>query len=81
MMRVGAAVLVELQSSGLLTRLAASRGPAPDAEQTEEGASAEERPERGPNLLATLLREELARDDHPSLVRIGDPDRPLWWLG
>ena len=37
-------------------------------------------PERGPNLLATLLREELARDDHPSLVRLGDADRPLWWL-
>ena len=39
-----------------------------------------ERPERGAGLLATLLREELARDDHPMLVRGGDPDRPWWWL-
>jgi hypothetical protein len=81
LMRVGAAVLVELQASGLLTRLAASRGPAPEvADPDEEEKRTEERPERGPNLLATLLREELARDDHPSLVRIGDADRPLWWL-
>jgi hypothetical protein len=81
LMRVGAAVIVELQASGLLARLAASRGPAPEvAEQGGEDAPAPERPERGPNLLATLLREELARDDHPSLVRIGDADRPLWWL-
>jgi hypothetical protein len=85
LLRVGAAVLVELQASGLLPRLAASRGPAPEGgeEGGEEGADAEpaeERPERGPNLLATLLREELARDDHPSLVRIGEADRPLWWL-
>jgi hypothetical protein len=37
--------------------------------------------ERGPAaLLSTLLREELARDDHPTLVRIGDPERPMWWL-
>jgi hypothetical protein len=81
LMRVGAAVIVELQATGLLTRLAASRGPAPEvADQDAQETPAEERPERGPNLLATLLREELARDDHPSLVRIGDPDRPLWWL-
>jgi hypothetical protein len=85
LLRVGAAVLVELQASGLLPRLAAARGPAPEGgeEGGEEGAEAEpaeERPERGPNLLATLLREELARDDHPSLVRIGDADHPLWWL-
>ena len=81
LLRVGAAVLVELQASGLLARLAASRGPAPDiTEPSGEDAPADERPERGPNLLATLLREELARDDHPSLIRVGDPDRPLWWL-
>jgi hypothetical protein len=81
LMRVGAAVLVELRGSGLLARLAAARGQASDgADRGEDDAPAEERPERGPNLLATLLREELAREDHPSLVRIGVPDRPLWWL-
>lgn len=81
LLRVGAAVLVELQRSGLLARLAASRGPGPEASDTppEEGTAAD-RPERGPNLLATLLREELAREDHPSLVRLGDAGRPLWWL-
>jgi hypothetical protein len=26
------------------------------------------------------VREELWRDDHPSLVRIGDENRPQWWL-
>jgi hypothetical protein len=81
LMRVGAAVLVELQASGLLQRLAASRGAPPDGgEESADAEPAEERPERGPNLLATLLREELARDDHPSLIRIGEADRPLWWL-
>ncbi|MGZ8563773.1 MAG: hypothetical protein ACXWWU_09155, partial [Candidatus Limnocylindria bacterium] len=55
------------------------------AAEADEAAAAEpsesaSRPERGPNLLATLLREELARDDHPSLIRLGDADRPLWWL-
>jgi hypothetical protein len=81
LMRVGAAVLVELQASGLLVRLAASRGPAPEAsDEASEASPAEDRPERGPNLLATLLREELAREDHPSLIRIGDADRPMWWL-
>ncbi|MGZ8563772.1 MAG: hypothetical protein ACXWWU_09150 [Candidatus Limnocylindria bacterium] len=82
--RIGAAVLVELQRAGLLSRVSAARGAAPEAE-ADEAAAAEpsesaSRPERGPNLLATLLREELARDDHPSLIRIGDADRPLWWL-
>ena len=47
LMRVGAAVLVELQRSGLLARLAASRGPAPEASDTapEEGTP-DDRPER-----------------------------------
>jgi hypothetical protein len=86
--RIGAALLVELERSGLLARVSASRGTAHESDQASRsadeqpihGPDAGERPERGPNLLATLLREELARDDHPSLVRIGDPDRPLWWL-
>ena len=87
LVRIGAAVLVELQRAGLLSRVSAARGPAPEPEEAEsapaettEAPVPTERPERGPNLLATLLREELARDDHPSLVRIGDADRPLWWL-
>ncbi len=92
LVRIGAAVLVELEHSGLLSRLSAARNGAPEAdeviatgEQGEEEEASEpaervDRAERGPNLLATLLREELARDDHPSLVRIGDADRPLWWL-
>jgi len=84
LVRIGAAVLVELQRSGLLSRVSASRGAAPEPDATEPAAPASpdaaERPDRGPNLLATLLREELGRDDHPSLVRIGDADRALWWL-
>ena len=81
LIRMGAAVLVELQRSGLLARLATSRGPAPDAgDAPPEGGVTVDRPERGPNLLATLLHEELARDDHPSLTRLGEAGRPLWWL-
>jgi hypothetical protein len=34
----------------------------------------------GSQLAATLVREELWRDDHPVLVRIGDESRPQWWL-
>jgi hypothetical protein len=34
----------------------------------------------GGMMLAALLREELWRDDHPNLVRIGDAERPMWWL-
>jgi hypothetical protein len=35
---------------------------------------------RGSTLLAALLREELWREDHPDLVRLGEPERPMWWL-
>jgi hypothetical protein len=79
MMRIAAAVLLELDRSGLLRRLAQSR-----ANGGEPDGAAEERDprmERGPAaLLSTLLREELAREDHPSLVRLGEPERPVWWL-
>jgi hypothetical protein len=34
----------------------------------------------GPALLAVLLREELWREDHPTLLRVGDPQNPAWWL-
>ena len=49
-------------------------GPATDdpvADRVERG---------GPALLAVLLREELWREDHPTLVRVGDPQNPSWWL-
>ncbi|MEX0709931.1 MAG: hypothetical protein WD116_01865 [Chloroflexota bacterium] len=85
LVRIGAALLVELQGSGLLARVAAARTATPPSEEDDQlGApdpqAAAERVERGPLLLGTLLREELARDDHPSLLRIGDAERPLWWL-
>jgi hypothetical protein len=74
--RIAGAVLLGLQRSGLLRRVAAGRTngegeePAPDARLERGGAA----------LLATLLREELWRDEHRSLVRLGDADRPQWWL-
>jgi hypothetical protein len=91
--RVAAAVLLELQRSGLLGRVARTRAAAlPDANaegdadtspEAGEDGQADERAEtssRGSTLLASLLREELWRDDHPELVRLGEPDRPSWWL-
>ena len=67
-----------LQRSGLLRRVAMGRSgngdgddePAPDARLERGGAA----------LLATLLREELWRDEHRSLIRLGDADEPQWWL-
>jgi hypothetical protein len=78
--RIACAVLLELERTGLLRRLVQARPPG-----EEEAAAAEEtlgdRVERGgPALLAVLLREELWRDDHPTLARVGDPHRPTWWL-
>ncbi len=71
--RVVAAVLAELGSSGLLLRIVAGRG--------EHGGEPSERIDTGgPQMIAGLIREELWREDHPSLVRIGDDARPLWWL-
>jgi hypothetical protein len=80
--RIAAAVLLELQRSGLLRRVAQPRGPAGDEPPADdEAAAGVQRLERaGAALLGTLLREELWRDDHPSLVRLGEPDRPVWWL-
>ena len=74
--RIAAAVVLGLQRSGLLRRVAAGRtngdgdDPVPDARLERGGAA----------LLATLLREELWREEHRSLVRLGDADRPQWWL-
>ncbi|HYM51999.1 MAG TPA: hypothetical protein VEW45_00775 [Candidatus Dormibacteraeota bacterium] len=79
MSRIAAAVLLELQRVGLLRRLAHGRSSEGDSES--EAAASDERLERGgPALLGKLLREELWRDDHRSLVRLGEGDRPAWWL-
>ena len=71
--RVVAAITVELARTGLLRRLAGSRASGEDgpAGRIDGG---------GPHLLADLVREELWREDHPTLVRLGDDDRPQWWL-
>jgi hypothetical protein len=77
--RIAAAVVMGLQRSGLLRRVAAGRA-------NDEGAG-EREPARdarlehaGATLLATLLREELWREEHRSLVRLGDAEEPQWWL-
>jgi hypothetical protein len=76
--RIAAAVLIELSSTGLLRRLAQLR---PGGGDIGDGGAREGRIERtGPTMLATLMREELWRDDHPAWTRFGDPDRPMWWL-
>jgi hypothetical protein len=71
--RVVAAIVAELSRSGLLRRLTAARG-------SDDEASGDRLEGGGPQLLATLIHEELWRDDHPTLVRIGDESRPSWWL-
>lgn len=73
--RITAAVLVELERAGLLRRLGALRAGDRDGDETEERLDGS-----GHAILAQLLREELWRDDHPSLVRLGDEARPTWWL-
>jgi hypothetical protein len=73
MLRVVAAVVAELGRSGLLRRLAATR-------PGDEDDAPHDRIDGGPQLVATLVREELWRDDHPALVRIGDGNAPQWWL-
>ncbi len=74
LLRVVSAIVAELGASGLLRRLAASRTP-DDEEPREDRIEG-----GGPQLLSSLVREELWRDDHPSLVRLGDDSRPSWWL-
>jgi hypothetical protein len=92
--RIAGAVLLELQSTGLLRRVAVVRGVGDaDSERHLHTDGAEEAPPSGETrdprvdrigsgagLLATLLREELWRDDHPGLVRLGDAEDPAWWL-
>lgn len=70
--RVIASVLEEMARTGLLVRLARPRGSDEEGGDRIEGG--------GPSLLASLIHEELWRDDHPTLVRIGDDRRPTWWL-
>ncbi|HTE66034.1 MAG TPA: hypothetical protein VK736_07220, partial [Candidatus Binatia bacterium] len=81
--RIACAVLIEMERSGLLRRLVQARPPEDDetGSAAPEGAELAGRVERGgPALLAVLLREELWRDDHPSLERVGDGQHPAWWL-
>ncbi|HSJ00376.1 MAG TPA: hypothetical protein VLA59_08320 [Patescibacteria group bacterium] len=75
--RVAAAVVAELGRSGLLRRLASGRGP---EGEREPGQAADRLEGGGSQMIATLVHEELWRDDHPTLVRIGPDDRPQWWL-
>lgn len=77
--RIAAALVLELERSGLLRRIAQGRNHAEDEAEAAD-AGAERIEGAGPGLLATLLREELERPDHPSLVRLGDGDRAMWWL-
>jgi hypothetical protein len=71
--RVVAAVVAEMEASGILQRLVAGRGEhAPDGPDRIEGG--------GPQMIASLIREELWRDDHPALLRVGDDSEPMWWL-
>jgi len=77
--RIAAAVVLGLQRSGLLRRVAAGRSNA-DGGEDEEPAQDARLGRGGAALLATLLREELWRDEHRSLVRLGGADQPQWWL-
>ncbi len=79
LLRLAGAALVELERSGLLVRAAHTRGE-PAGELRSGDEAAEEAPRAGSSFIGRLLREELARDDHPAVVHVGDADRPLWWL-
>ncbi|MGH2457028.1 MAG: hypothetical protein ACRDHD_12325, partial [Candidatus Limnocylindria bacterium] len=78
--RVAAAVLLELQRSGLLKRIAHARPNGADEPPVPDGGLDARIERNGPALLAMLVREELWRDDHRSLVRLGEAERPSWWL-
>jgi hypothetical protein len=74
LLRVVAAIVAELGRSGLLRRLAVTRS------SDDDGGGEDRIDGGGPQLLASLVHEELWRDDHPSLIRIGDDASPQWWL-
>ena len=83
LLRIAAALLVDLQRTSLLRRVATARGASTEdlGELPEESADEAERRDRsGAALLLSLLREELERDDHPSLLQVGEGERPTWWL-
>ena len=72
LLRVVAAIVAEMGRTGLLRRVAVTRSGDDDAGNS--------RIDGGPLLVASLVREELWRDDHPALVRLGDETHPQWWL-
>ena len=75
--RIACAVVLELEHSGLLRRVASGRS----GSDGDDEPSGDARLERGgAALLAILLREELWREDHRTLIRVGDADHPQWWL-
>jgi hypothetical protein len=76
--RLTAALVLELQRTGLLRRVAQARSGGDEPPREDEPGTRIDG--GGPILLANLLREELERADHRSLVKLGDADRPLWWL-
>ena len=78
--RIACAVLLELERTGLLRRLVQARPVGEDDEPPDESVVLDRVERGGPALLAVLLREELWREDHPTLLRVGDPQRPTWWL-
>ncbi|MDQ2688819.1 MAG: hypothetical protein M3Y29_00905, partial [Chloroflexota bacterium] len=73
LLRMVAAMVAEMGRSGLLRRLALTR-PGDDEGNDERIDGG------GSQLLISLVHEELWRDDHPALVRIGEESRPQWWL-
>lgn len=75
--RIAAAVVLHLQHSGLLRRVAMGRTGGDGDDEIPTDARLER---GGAALLANLLREELWRDEHRSLIRLGDGDNPQWWL-
>ena len=68
--------------SAVVAELALVGAPPPDRGGRGEGGSegADRIDGGGPKMIADLIREELWRDDHPTLVRIGEDGGPQWWL-
>lgn len=73
LLRIMCAIVGEMSRSGLLRRVAAGRSTDDNGEQGRIDTA-------GPEMLSALIHEELWRDDHPNLVRLGDEQHPRWWL-
>ena len=73
--RITAAVILELERTGLLRRVASQRNGERDADEPSDRLDGS-----GHAVLSQLLREELWRDEHPVIARIGDDAEPSWWL-